>query len=169
MVTGQAKFAGSVQQMQLWGGSNDCTSDGHLKVIHDETTRNGRETGNIRKHCKKICTAVTATGMWGLFFLVVRSFFFFSRPLVWWTQELWATCTVFSFYAGTFPSSFMCSIFLLTHNWWTEHGTKTLNVSHNNRATTMRDNEKRKTSSTMEEDNPSRNVTAPKKTDRAWT
>lgn len=89
-------------------------------------------------------------------------FFFFQTTLAMNTR-VWATCTVFSFYAGTFPSSFMCSIFLLTHNWWTEHRTKTLNVSHNNRATTMRDNEKRKTSSTMEEDNPSRNATAPKK------
>lgn len=26
-----AIFPRSVQQMQLWGGSNDCTSDGHLK------------------------------------------------------------------------------------------------------------------------------------------
>lgn len=78
IATGYAIFTGSVQQMQLWGGSNDCTSDGHLKRNSYETTGNGGEMGNIRKHCKKICTAVTATGTLGFFFLLVH--FYFYRP-----------------------------------------------------------------------------------------
>lgn len=62
MVTSHARFAGSTQH--LWGGSDDCTSNGHIEVIHDGTTANGRDTGNIRKHCKKTCAAVTATSTW---------------------------------------------------------------------------------------------------------